>query len=95
MRVTIPEGETRVQIAQIATAKGLTGSYLTASRRSPLLDPARYGAPRGTPNLEGLLFPATYELYAGSPARRLVAKQLSAFRNASAPMKSSGRARFT
>lgn len=85
VRVTIPEGETRAQIAQIATAKGLTGDYLKASRHSPLLDPARYGAPRGTPNLEGLLFPATYELYAGSPARQLVAEQLSAFQERFGP----------
>jgi UPF0755 protein len=79
VKVTIPEGETRAQIAQIAAAKGLTGSFLAASRRSSLLDPAHYGAPRGTPNLEGFLFPATYELYAGSPVRRLVAEQLTAF----------------
>jgi UPF0755 protein len=79
VRVTIPEGETRGQIARIAVAKGLSGSYLAAARRSSLLDPAHYGAPAGTPNLEGFLFPATYELYAGSPARRLVAEQLQAF----------------
>lgn len=79
VRVTIPEGETRGQIARIAAAEGLTGSYLVAARRSSLLDPAHYGAPPGTPNLEGFLFPATYELYAGSPARRLVAEQLQAF----------------
>ena len=79
VRVTIPEGETRLQIAQIATAKGLTGSYLKAARGSSLLDPAHYGAPRGTQSLEGFLFPATYELYAGTPARRLVAEQLTAF----------------
>jgi UPF0755 protein len=79
VRITIPEGETRGQIARIATAEGLTGSYLAAARRSSLLNPAHYGAPPGTPNLEGFLFPATYELYAGSPARRLVAEQLQAF----------------
>ncbi len=79
VRVTIPEGETRGQIARIATAAGLSGSYLRAARRSALLDPAHYGAPAGTPNLEGFLFPATYELYAGSPARQLVAEQLQAF----------------
>ncbi|MGH2854272.1 MAG: endolytic transglycosylase MltG [Solirubrobacteraceae bacterium] len=79
VKITIPEGETRAQIAKLAAAKGLTGSYLAASRRSSLLDPAHYGAPRGTPSLEGFLFPATYELYAGSPARRLVAEQLTAF----------------
>jgi UPF0755 protein len=79
VRVTIPEGETRAQIAKIAAAEGLTGSYLAAARRSTLLDPSHYGAPPGTHNLEGFLFPATYELYAGSPARRLVAEQLQAF----------------
>ncbi len=79
VRITIPEGETRGQIARIAAAEGLTGSYLVAARHSTLLDPAHYGAPAGTPNLEGFLFPATYELYAGSPARRLVAEQLQAF----------------
>jgi UPF0755 protein len=84
VKITIPEGETRAQIAQIAAAKGLSGSYAEAAHRaavgdSPLLDPARYGAPRGTTNLEGFLFPATYELYAGSPAGRLVSEQLTAF----------------
>jgi UPF0755 protein len=79
VRVTIPEGETRAQIAKIAAAEGLTGSYLAAARHSTLLDPTHYGAPPGTPNLEGFLFPATYELYAGSSARRLVAEQLQAF----------------
>jgi UPF0755 protein len=79
VKITIPEGETRAQIAQIAAAKGLTGSYLAVSRRSPLLYPAHYGASLRTPNLEGFLFPATYELYAGSSVRRLVAEQLTAF----------------
>ncbi len=79
VRITIPEGETRAQIAKIAAAQGLTGSYLAAARGSALLDPAHYGAPPGTPDLEGFLFPATYELYAGAPARRLVAEQLQAF----------------
>jgi peptidoglycan lytic transglycosylase G len=84
VRITIPEGETRGQIARIAATSGLSGSYLVAAGRSSigrssLLDPTRYGAPPETPNLEGFLFPATYELYAGSPARRLVAEQLQAF----------------
>ena len=79
VRITIPEGETRGQIARIASSEGLSGSYVAAARRSSLLDPLHYGAPAGTPNLEGFLFPATYELYAGSPARRLVAEQLQAF----------------
>jgi UPF0755 protein len=80
VRVSIPEGETRSQIASIAAADDLTGSYLGASRRSSLLDPVRYGAPRQTPDLEGFLFPATYELRAGESVGRLVAEQLAAFR---------------
>jgi UPF0755 protein len=104
VRVTIPEGETRGQIARIAAAAGLTGDYVAAARlpaedrsgarsagrstersgepsaeRSPPFDTARYGTPRATPNLEGFLFPATYELYAGAPARHLLALQLQAF----------------
>ena len=79
VRVLIPEGETRPQIAARAHAAGLSGSYLTASKHSPLLDPARYGAPPGAPNLEGFLFPATYDLYRGDPSSRLVHEQLIAF----------------
>ncbi len=79
VKVLIPEGESRLQIAGRAHAAGLTGSYLSASKRSPLLDPAHYGAPAGTPNLEGFLFPATYDLYRGDPAGRLVREQLVAF----------------
>lgn len=79
VRVLIPEGETRLQIAARAHAASLRGSYLTASKRSSLLDPAGYGAPPGTPNLEGFLFPATYDLYRGDPASRLVHEQLIAF----------------
>ena len=55
----IPEGKTRAQIAQIAAARHLKGSYTVASRRSSVLDPLHYGAPHGTPDLEGFLFPAT------------------------------------
>jgi UPF0755 protein len=79
VRVLIPEGKTRVQIAQIASAAGLTGSYRSATRRSALLDPAHYGAPSSTPDLEGFLFPATYDMTSGAPVGRLVDEQLAAF----------------
>jgi UPF0755 protein len=79
VRVTIPEGYTRLQIARLAQADGLGGSYLAASARSSHLDVARYGAPPRVANLEGFLFPATYELDAGAPASELVAEQLAAF----------------
>jgi len=80
VKVLIPEGKTRAQIAQIAAADRLSGNYRTASKRSPLLNPVRYGAPTGTPDLEGFLFPATYDMLPGAPVARLVEEQLLAFR---------------
>jgi cell division protein YceG involved in septum cleavage len=79
VKILIPEGKTRVQIAQIAAGAGLKGSYRGAARSSALLNPVRYGAPHGTPDLEGFLFPATYELDKGASASRLVEEQLTAF----------------
>ena len=80
LKLVVPEGFRRVQIAERAGEQGLTGNYLQASMHSPLLDPTSYGAPKGTPNLEGFLFPATYELLAGAAVSRLVGEQLVAFK---------------
>jgi UPF0755 protein len=80
VKVVIPEGYTRRQIADLVAEDALTGSYLTATKRSSVLGPAHYGAPAGTHTLEGFLFPATYELTAGAPVKRLVDEQLTAFR---------------
>ena len=81
IKVTIPEGRSRREIAPIAERAGLKGDYLEASRRfRGALSPFRYDAPRGTRSLEGFLFPATYELRPGAPARDLVERQLAAFR---------------
>lgn len=79
LKVVIPEGKTRIQIAQIAAADGLKGSYRDASRRSSVLDPVHYGAPHGTPDLEGFLFPATYDANPGESVGRLVDEQILAF----------------
>jgi uncharacterized YceG family protein len=79
-RVVIPEGSTRLQIAQIAAADGLKGGYRSASKHSTLLNPTHYGAPAGTHDLEGFLFPATYDLFPGASVGRLVHEQLVAFR---------------
>jgi uncharacterized YceG family protein len=80
VKVVIPEGFTRTQIAARAREDGLRGDYLAASTHSVALNPTHYGAPVGTPNLEGFLFPASYELYAGETSSRLVSEQLTAFR---------------
>ena len=80
VKVVIPEGYTRRQISDLVREDSLSGDYLAASKRSSLLNPRDYGAPKGTPSLEGFLFPATYELRAGTPVKRLVDEQLRAFR---------------
>jgi UPF0755 protein len=93
VRVVIPEGLTRVQIGELAAKYGLRGSYRAASRHSPLLNPSHYGAPSSTPDLEGFLFPATYDEYPRAPVSRLVAEQLIAFKeNFSASLSARARA---
>jgi uncharacterized YceG family protein len=77
--VSIPEGRSRRETVAIARRAGLRGDYLTASRRSRALNPVRFGAPADA-TLEGFLFPATYELNRGARVQRLVADQLTAFR---------------
>jgi UPF0755 protein len=77
VQVVIPEGRSRREVAPLA--KGLKGSYLAATVRSPYLNPRRYGA-RHARNLEGFLFPASYQLKKGASARTLVKEQLQAFR---------------
>jgi UPF0755 protein len=79
VKLVIPEGYTRRQIAQLVKEDALNGDYLTASKSSAALNPRDYGAPAHTPDLEGFLFPATYELTAGAPVKRLVEEQLAAF----------------
>jgi UPF0755 protein len=76
--VQLPEGLSRREVAPIVKESGVPGNYLRASRRHPALDPRRYGAPRRR-SLEGFLFPASYELRKGRPARGLVEAQLEAF----------------
>lgn len=79
VKVVIPEGETRMQIATIAHRDGLNGDYMRISARNSALAPRRFGAPADTPNLEGFLFPATYELPVHGSVAGLVAQQLEAF----------------
>jgi UPF0755 protein len=77
--VTIPEGYSRAQTAQLAKEAGLKGSYPKASVRSRYLDPARYGG-KDAGDLEGFLFPDTFELRPQAPVRDLVQLQLEDFK---------------
>jgi YceG-like family len=76
--VTIPEGYSRDQIAAVAKETGLEGDYAKETESFKGFDPSKYGA-EDPPNLEGFLFPATYELFKNGTAEDLVAKQLEAF----------------
>jgi UPF0755 protein len=77
--VTVPEGLSRAQIAPLAKQAGLSGRYVEASIHSKYLNPANYGAQGRARNLEGFLFPDTFELKAGAPVSDLVQQQLQDF----------------
>ena len=76
--VTIPEGLTREQIADVAKENGIRGDYLEASKSSEKIDLKDYGA-QDAPSLEGFLFPSTYELAEKPKAKQLVNTQLATF----------------
>lgn len=92
LRIIFPEGFTR---EQMATRIGEVNKIAEARRNvEPRLSPTRYRALTAgssrvppqfltegrPPNLEGFLFPATYEFTAKTTTRQLVNKQLTAFR---------------
>jgi peptidoglycan lytic transglycosylase G len=80
VKVTLPEGLSRREIAPIVKKDGLTGSYLAASDEHAGFNPRRYGTPRSAKSLEGFLFPATYELRENqASSTNLVGQQLAAF----------------
>jgi UPF0755 protein len=78
--ITIIEGRTRAQINDLLRAQDVQGSYFVATRHSPLINLAAYGAPRRTPDLEGFLFPDTYQLVEPISIPKLVTDQLTTFR---------------
>ncbi|HVY78847.1 MAG TPA: endolytic transglycosylase MltG, partial [Solirubrobacterales bacterium] len=77
--VTVPEGQSRAQTAALAREEGLRGSYEKASVRSRFLNPAKYGG-AGAKDLEGFLFPDTFELEKHASAADLVQLQLEDFK---------------
>ncbi len=77
--VTVPEGYSRAQTAELAKQEGLRGSYEQASVSSKYLDPAKYGG-KSAVDLEGFLFPDTFELVKHASAANLVQLQLEDFK---------------
>ncbi len=83
VRVTIPEGYTARQTGEIAASK-LKRVTSRAYERLTLTQPLLFtldGYRAGT-RLEGLLFPATYEVAPSIGARAFVRQQLTAFKRA-------------
>src|SRR5205823_6662191 len=60
--VTIIEGRNRHEVDALLRAEHVHGSYLAATRSSPLLNSKKYGLRHRPPTLEGFLFPDTYQL---------------------------------
>lgn len=79
LTVTIPEGYTRSQAAQLVEEVGVPGDYTKATIKSKFLDPAEYGG-KGAKNLEGFLFPDTFEMKPNAPVEDLVELQLKDFK---------------
>jgi UPF0755 protein len=77
--LTIPEGYTRSQAAQVVEEVGVPGDYTKATIKSRYLDPAQYGG-KGAKDLEGFLFPDTFELKPRAPVEDLVQLQLQDFK---------------
>lgn len=91
-RVTIPEGKTVREVAQILdSVAGISASEFLAEATSgehttPLL-------PKGSKNLEGVLFPKTYDLKEGTTAAEVVDIMLRQFEEETAPLNIEARAR--
>ena len=79
-QLTISEGHTRQYVAALLRKQKIRGNYMAATRRSPLLDPHKYGAARSVPSLEGFLFPDTFTLVQPVKASALVSDQLRDFK---------------
>ncbi len=79
LTVTIPEGYSRPQAAELVEEDGVQGSYTKATVKSKYLDPAEYGG-KDARNLEGFLFPDTFELKKTQPVADLVQLQLQDFK---------------
>ncbi len=80
VKVTIPRAIPACR-SPCSRAKTISRAAIWPHRPySSRLDPALYAAPSSTSDLEGFLFPATYEMVADVPANRLVEQQLLTFK---------------
>ncbi len=78
--VTIIEGRSRQEVNDLLKAQHVRGSYLAATRSSPLLNPKQYGLKHPPKTLEGFLFPDTYQLVEPIKMSALASDQIKAFK---------------
>jgi UPF0755 protein len=82
VKVSIPEGSTLAQAAQLLAARvpAITSdAYVKVARDDP--PPFRLGGYTSGNTLEGMLFPATYDVDPKASARTVVEQQLKAFKD--------------
>jgi UPF0755 protein len=77
--VTIPEGQSRPITAKLLKEDGIKGNYLKATKKSKVLNPEKYGG-KNVKDLEGFLFPDTWEFKTSLPVKDLVTLQLEDFK---------------
>jgi UPF0755 protein len=82
--VTFPEGKTYEEMAAIASARGVDAKAFLKAARDPA--PIRDLDPEAK-DLEGYLFPDTYEVTRTTDAPRLVARMLERFREVVVPLR--------
>jgi peptidoglycan lytic transglycosylase G len=79
-KFTLPEGQSRHENVALVKKGPFTGDYLKATTDKAFLRRAHgLGLPKSSKNLEGFLFPATYEMISGASAKDLVKRQLDAY----------------
>jgi UPF0755 protein len=79
LTVTVPEGQSRPITAKLLREDGVKGDYMKATRKSKYLNPAEYGG-KGAKDLEGFLFPDTWDIYEDAPIGDFVQLQLEDFK---------------
>ena len=79
-KFTLPEGRSRRENEPLVKKGPFEGDYLKATADKAFVRRAhKLGLPPNSKNLEGFLFPATYEMISGASAKDLVKRQLDAY----------------
>jgi uncharacterized YceG family protein len=97
-KFTLPEGRSIRENVPAVDKGPFDGSYAKAAKSASAVKRAHtLGLPRASKNLEGFLFPATYEMISGASAGDLVKRQLDAYEQnvKSVPMKTARRRNLT